>query len=179
MPRPTPAKSSYATIGAGSAQEILARQLERLTGITMNRVPYRGGAQVLQDLLPGRVQFYVSPMVSIIPLGERASARDTRCFQRGAPRCRAARAHPARTGRRFRPVRLARDLRRRGDAAAHHRPAQSPHRGDRRVAGLPGGDRARRLDSRIIDPGELRAIIAQTRIDVEATIQEFGLQQDP
>ena len=33
---------SYATIGAGSAQ-ILARQLEKLTGVSMNRIPFRGG----------------------------------------------------------------------------------------------------------------------------------------
>src|SRR5262249_56119649 len=58
---------SYATIGAGSAQEILARQLEKLTGITMNRVPFRGGAQVVQELVAGRVQFYVSPTLAIVP----------------------------------------------------------------------------------------------------------------
>jgi tripartite-type tricarboxylate transporter receptor subunit TctC len=41
-----PGAVDYATIGAGSAQEILARQLEKLTGISMNRIPRRaaGGA---------------------------------------------------------------------------------------------------------------------------------------
>src|SRR5437763_8818797 len=53
-----PDEVSYATVGAGSAQEILARQLERLTGISMNRVPFRGGAHVVQELVAGRVQFY-------------------------------------------------------------------------------------------------------------------------
>jgi len=62
-----PGEISYATIGAGSAQEILARQLEKLTGITMNRVPFRGGAQVVQELVAGRVQFYVSPTLAIVP----------------------------------------------------------------------------------------------------------------
>src|SRR6266576_4505286 len=62
-----PGEVSYATIGAGSAQEILARQLEKLTGITMNRVPFRGGAQVVQELVAGRVQFYVSPTLAILP----------------------------------------------------------------------------------------------------------------
>jgi tripartite-type tricarboxylate transporter receptor subunit TctC len=56
-----------ATIGAGSAQEILARQLEKLTGMTMYRVPFRGGAQVVQELVAGRVQFYVSPTLAIVP----------------------------------------------------------------------------------------------------------------
>jgi tripartite-type tricarboxylate transporter receptor subunit TctC len=62
-----PGEVSYATIGAGSAQEILARQLEKITGITMNRVPFRGGAQVVQELVAGRVQFYVSPTLAIVP----------------------------------------------------------------------------------------------------------------
>src|SRR5262249_49628153 len=65
-----PGEINYGTVGTASAQEILALQLERLTGIQMNKVPYRGGAQVVQDLLPGRVQFYVSPMISVIPLLE-------------------------------------------------------------------------------------------------------------
>jgi tripartite-type tricarboxylate transporter receptor subunit TctC len=38
-----PGEVSYGVIGAGSAQEILARQLEKLAGITMNRIPFRGG----------------------------------------------------------------------------------------------------------------------------------------
>jgi tripartite-type tricarboxylate transporter receptor subunit TctC len=62
-----PDEVTYATIGAGSAQEILARQLEQLTGITMNRVPFRGGAQVVQELIAGRVHFYVSPTLAIVP----------------------------------------------------------------------------------------------------------------
>ena len=37
-----PGKISSATVGAGSPAEIFALQLERLTGISMTRVPYRG-----------------------------------------------------------------------------------------------------------------------------------------
>src|SRR5262250_3667416 len=62
-----PGEVSYATIGAGSAQEILARQLEKLTGITMNRIPFRGGPQVVQELVAGRVHFYVAPTLAIMP----------------------------------------------------------------------------------------------------------------
>jgi tripartite-type tricarboxylate transporter receptor subunit TctC len=60
-----PGEISYANIGAGSAQEIVARQLERLAGISMNRVPFRSGTQVLPDLIAGRVHFYVSPTLAI------------------------------------------------------------------------------------------------------------------
>jgi tripartite-type tricarboxylate transporter receptor subunit TctC len=62
-----PGEVSYATLGPGSAQDILARELERLTGISMNRVPFRGGAQVVQELVAGRVDFYVSPTLAIVP----------------------------------------------------------------------------------------------------------------
>src|SRR5712692_5555321 len=62
-----PGEVSYAVIGAGSAQEILARQLERLAGITMNRIPFRGGPQVVQELVAGRVDFYVAPTLAIMP----------------------------------------------------------------------------------------------------------------
>ena len=70
-----PNEVAYATIGAGSAQEILARQIEKLTGIAMNRVPYRGGAQVVQELIAGRVQFYVSPTLAIVPYYETKQLR--------------------------------------------------------------------------------------------------------
>jgi tripartite-type tricarboxylate transporter receptor subunit TctC len=62
-----PGEVSYAVIGAGSAQEIMARQLEKLAGITMNRIPFRGGPQVVQELVAGRVDFYVSPTLALMP----------------------------------------------------------------------------------------------------------------
>lgn len=62
-----PGEVSYAVLGAGSAQEILARQLERLAGITMNRIPFRGGPQVVEELVAGRVDFYVAPTLALMP----------------------------------------------------------------------------------------------------------------
>jgi tripartite-type tricarboxylate transporter receptor subunit TctC len=62
-----PGEVSYAVIGAGSAQEMLARQLEKLAGITMNRIPFRGGPQVVQELIAGRVDFYVAPTLAVMP----------------------------------------------------------------------------------------------------------------
>jgi tripartite-type tricarboxylate transporter receptor subunit TctC len=62
-----PGEISYATIGAGSAQEIMARQLEKLAGISMNRIPFRSGTQVMPDLIAGRVSMYVSPTIAVVP----------------------------------------------------------------------------------------------------------------
>jgi tripartite-type tricarboxylate transporter receptor subunit TctC len=65
-----PGEVSYGTVGAGSAQEILARQLEKISGMTMNRIPFRGGPQVVQEMVAGRLNFYVSPTLAIVPQWE-------------------------------------------------------------------------------------------------------------
>jgi tripartite-type tricarboxylate transporter receptor subunit TctC len=144
----------------------------------MNRVPYRGGAQILQDLLPGRVQFYVAPMVSIIPL-----ANDGALAILGV-------SSPARLDAAPRVP----TLREQGDfvrfgwlglcaAAGTPRPVIS--RLNREIAAIVASPDYRAVTERAgsipvsSTPDELRAIIAQTRTEVEATIREFGLQQDP
>jgi len=62
-----PGEINYATVGSGSAQEILARQLEKLTGITMTQVPFRGGSQPVQEIVAGRIHFYVGPPLAVLP----------------------------------------------------------------------------------------------------------------
>jgi tripartite-type tricarboxylate transporter receptor subunit TctC len=58
---------NYATVGSASVQEIFAHRLEELAEIKMNRVFYKGGAEIMKDLLAGRVQFFVSPTLSVMP----------------------------------------------------------------------------------------------------------------
>jgi tripartite-type tricarboxylate transporter receptor subunit TctC len=70
-----PGEVSYATIGAGSAQEIIARQLGKLADISMNRIPFRGGPQVVQELIAQRVDFYVSPTLAVVPPYENKQLR--------------------------------------------------------------------------------------------------------
>ena len=146
-----PGEVGYATIGAGSAQEILARQLEKLTGITMNRIPFRGGPQVVQELIAGRVHFYVSPTLAIAP---QYQAKQLKILAVSAPeRLKSLSGDPDadREGHQLRALRLARHLRRRRHAAADHRSAATPYRGDRRHARIPHADRERRIDSGVVD----------------------------
>jgi tripartite-type tricarboxylate transporter receptor subunit TctC len=58
---------NYASVGRGSAQEVLALELGKLSGIDMVGIPYKGGADIMSDLIGGRVQFYVSPTLAILP----------------------------------------------------------------------------------------------------------------
>ena len=61
-----PGDVTYATVGAGSAQEIMALQLQKLTGVTMTRVPFRGGVGVVQEVIAGRVDLYPSPTLAVM-----------------------------------------------------------------------------------------------------------------
>jgi tripartite-type tricarboxylate transporter receptor subunit TctC len=63
-----PGKLNYGMVGRGSAQEILALELGKATGIQMTGVPYKGGAEMMGDLVAGRVHFYVSPTGPMIPM---------------------------------------------------------------------------------------------------------------
>jgi putative tricarboxylic transport membrane protein len=63
--RANPDKLSYAT---GTVSEYLAgAQLMKATGISMVRVPYKGGAQAMPDLVAGRVEVYLTPISLGLP----------------------------------------------------------------------------------------------------------------
>jgi tripartite-type tricarboxylate transporter receptor subunit TctC len=173
-----PGEISYGTIGAGSAQEIFARQLERLTGITMNRFPYRGAAPALQDLIPGRVQFFVSPMNSIIPF---ANEKQLKILGVSSPdRLKAAPEVPTLKEQGVDFVRFGWL----GICAAAGTPQEIIHLLNRHVATIVASPDYQMITERAgsipasSTPDELRTVIEQTRAEVEATIQEFGLQQD-
>ena len=61
-----PGQVNYGTVGVGSAQEILALQLQKLTGITMTQLFFRGGAEPVQELIAGRIQFYGAPPLAFL-----------------------------------------------------------------------------------------------------------------
>jgi tripartite-type tricarboxylate transporter receptor subunit TctC len=70
-----PGKLNYGMTGRGSAQEILALELGKLTGIEMTGIAYKGGADVMNDLIPGRLHFYVSPTLGVLPHYKAAKLR--------------------------------------------------------------------------------------------------------
>jgi tripartite-type tricarboxylate transporter receptor subunit TctC len=65
--RSNPGKLAYASVGRGSAQEILALEIGKLTGIDMTAVSYKGASQLMPDLISGRIHMFVSPTLSIFP----------------------------------------------------------------------------------------------------------------
>ncbi len=57
----------YGTVGAGSTQELVAHELEKIAGIKMTAVPFKGSNQITQEMMAGRIQFQVGPPIAIGP----------------------------------------------------------------------------------------------------------------
>src|SRR5262249_18513629 len=173
-----PGEVSYGTIGAASAQEILARQLEKLTGITMNRIPFRGGAQVVQELIAGRLHFYVSPTLAIVPQYE---AKQLKILAVTAPeRLKNLDEIATLSEKGVKFVRYGWL----GVCAGAGTPAPMINLLQRQIATIVGSPDYRSMIEKAgsiavsSTPDELQQVIAQTLDDVAASIREFGLQQD-
>ena len=62
-----PGELLYGQVGAGSAQELVAHELEKTAGITMIGVPFKGSAQITQEEIAGRIHFQVGPPLVVAP----------------------------------------------------------------------------------------------------------------
>jgi len=173
-----PGEVTYATIGAGSAQEILARQLEKLTGITMNRIPFRGGPQVVQELVAGRVNFYVSPTLGVVP---QYAEKQLKLLAVSAPeRLKNLPDTPALTELGINFVRFGWL----GICAGAGTPQPIIDRLNRDLVAIVGAPEYRAMVEQAgsipvsSSPQELRQVITQTLDDVAGSIREFGMQQE-
>src|SRR5215472_1980657 len=173
-----PGEVSYAVIGAGSAQEILARQLEKLAGITMNRIPFRGGPQVVQELVAGRVDFYVSPTLAVMPQYESGQLK---LLAVSAPeRLPNAPQVPTLKETGIDYVRFGWL----GICAAEGTPQPIIDRLNREIATIVAMPEYKTIIESAgsiaasSTPEQLKDVIKQTLDDVVATIREFGLQQE-
>jgi tripartite-type tricarboxylate transporter receptor subunit TctC len=66
LAKAAPGKLNYATVGTASQSHLVTALFEQRAGITMQHIPYRGGAPAITSLLTGETQFAVlSPQVSL------------------------------------------------------------------------------------------------------------------
>ena len=63
-----PGSISFGSVGIGSAVHISAEKFRIAAGIEATHVPYRGGAEVIADIIGGRVDFYFCPTATALPL---------------------------------------------------------------------------------------------------------------
>lgn len=62
-----PGEISYASTGVGSPPHLAMELLKTMTGVNFTHVPYKGGGQVLPDLLSGRVPLHFSSVSTGAP----------------------------------------------------------------------------------------------------------------
>jgi tripartite-type tricarboxylate transporter receptor subunit TctC len=173
-----PGQVTYATIGAGSAQEIMARQLEKAAGIDMNRIPFRSGLQAVQEMIAGRVDFFVSPTLGVVPQyqGQQLKILATTSPQRlknlpEVPTVREKGIDYVRFG--WLGICAGTGTPQSIIAMLHDKIVPIVATADYRAMIENGGSVA--MSS---TPQELDAIIRKTSDDVAASIVEFGMQQD-
>jgi tripartite-type tricarboxylate transporter receptor subunit TctC len=57
-----PGQLAFASAGVGTSTHLAAEYLVGLAGLRMIHVPYKGSAEAIQDVLAGRVAFYMAPV---------------------------------------------------------------------------------------------------------------------
>ncbi|RTL48303.1 MAG: tripartite tricarboxylate transporter substrate binding protein [Bradyrhizobiaceae bacterium] len=62
------ANITFGSVGIGSAVHISAEKFLKAAGIPATHVPYRGGSEVITDIIGGRVDFYFCPLATALPL---------------------------------------------------------------------------------------------------------------
>lgn len=65
--RANPTQANYGIPAAGSALHFAGMMFERLSGVEMKSIPYKGGAPLLQDLLGGQVPVAFNVVSEVLP----------------------------------------------------------------------------------------------------------------
>ena len=65
--RETPGKRTYGTPGTGSSGHFASEQFLRMTGLSMNHIPYKGAAQVVTDVMGGQLDSSFATLGSVLP----------------------------------------------------------------------------------------------------------------
>jgi tripartite-type tricarboxylate transporter receptor subunit TctC len=87
LARAKPGQMAYASSGNGSAQHLAGALFERLAGVQLNHVPYKGGGPALNDVMGGQVPLFFANVAS--SLGHIQGNRLRPLAVTAALRCRA------------------------------------------------------------------------------------------
>jgi tripartite-type tricarboxylate transporter receptor subunit TctC len=70
-----PGKLTFASSGVGNSDHLCGELFNMMAGIQAIHVPYKGGAPAVQDVIPGRVDYYFAGMPVGLPLASSGRAR--------------------------------------------------------------------------------------------------------
>lgn len=66
LARARPGALTFASPGTGTTVHIATEMLKSMAGINIQHLPYRGGVNLLTDLVAGRAQIYFGPVISTL-----------------------------------------------------------------------------------------------------------------
>src|SRR5882724_3194759 len=66
--RANPGKTTYASSGHGTSVHLSGELFNRMTGLKLQHIPYRGAGPALNDLIPGRVDVMFNNTGAVMPL---------------------------------------------------------------------------------------------------------------
>ena len=92
LAKKNPGKLNFATSGNGSAPHLAAVLFQRVAGVEMVHVPYKGGAPAVQSVLAGDTQLSFATPPSVLPLVQAGRLRALAITSRAAHAARAGRA---------------------------------------------------------------------------------------
>jgi len=67
LARREPSRLSYASAGSGSLPHLMTEMLKRAAGVQIEHVPFRGGGQLLIDLVAGNVSMAIADIAGLQP----------------------------------------------------------------------------------------------------------------
>nr|WP_249789675.1 tripartite tricarboxylate transporter substrate-binding protein [Bradyrhizobium hereditatis] len=80
-----PGSISFGSVGIGSAVHIAAEKFRLSAGIEATHVPYRGGPEVITDIIGGRIDLYFCPLATALPLIREGQVKALLVSSRPAP----------------------------------------------------------------------------------------------
>ena len=124
-----PGKVTYASSGYGTSVHLSGELFNRMAGVELQHIPYRGAGPAFNDLIPGRVDVMFNNIGAVMPFiqGGKLRALGVTSLKRNVGAAgRADRVRSRRAG--LRRDRLVRVLRAGQDAAGDHRQVPRRHR---------------------------------------------------
>ena len=67
LARARPGALTFASAGAGTTVHLAAEMLRSMAKINIQHVPYRGGVNLVADLIAGRVSIFFGPTTTMLP----------------------------------------------------------------------------------------------------------------
>ena len=127
-----PGKANYASSGHGTSVHLSGELFNKMTGLKLQHIPYRGAGPALNDLIPGRVDVMFNNIGAVMPLIQGGQLRALAVTSSKRARGAAGRADRVRGGRAgLRRLGLVRAVRAGQDAGRGHRRSCTPTRSRR------------------------------------------------